>query len=273
MVGTVTEVQYREPSSRSRYLRLLLAFALSAAIALLGWLARTLDRSGLVAAIAVGTAILSRTGLAGVAALGAFFVGASLISRLAPDRTIAFESKGQRRDAMQVFANGGAAALGALIPGAGFWIVTASLAAAAADTWATSMGGWSRPVPRLIVTLQPVAPGTSGGITLIGTAGAAAGAAVVGCAAAFVSGDMAVLPLALGIGPLGMLFDSLLGAVAQGRFQCDACGESTERVVHRCGRPSRLTGGFRWLTNDGVNGLATALAALAGCAAWWYWRA
>ncbi len=251
---------------------LLLAFALSAGIALLGWRARALTGSGTVAAIGVGTAILRGTGWPGMAALGAFFVGASLISRLAPDRTTAFDSKGTTRDPWQVLANGGAAALGAFVPGAGVWIVTAALAAASADTWATSTGGWSRRDPRLIVTLRPVPPGTSGGITLMGTAGAVAGAAVVGVAAAVVSRNTALLPLALGLGVLGMLADSVLGATVQARFHCDRCDQSTERAIHRCGAPSRLTGGVSWLSNDAVNGFATSLAALAGFAAWCSWH-
>jgi uncharacterized membrane protein len=70
---------------------------------------------------------------------------------------------------------------------------------------------------------------------------------------------------------LGMLADSILGAAVQGRFHCDACDLSTERRLHRCGRPTRLTGGISWLNNDAVNALATLAAALAGYAAWRQW--
>ena len=89
------------------------------------------------------------------------------------------------RDTWQVLANGGAAAASAImpiLPEAVLWMVTASLVAAAADTWATSFGGWSRTDPRHILRSQPVPPGTSGGVTLLGSAGALAGAASVGAA-------------------------------------------------------------------------------------------
>jgi len=205
-----------------------------------------------------------------MAALGAFFGGASAIGRLAPDHTAAHGAKGQERDPWQVLANGGPAALGALVPEAGLWLVTASLAAAAADTWATAAGGWSRRPPRHIVTGAPVAPGVSGGVTWAGSLGGAAGALSVGIAAALFAPEWrSLLPAALGIGVAGMLLDSLLGAALQGRFRCERCGTETERRVHHCGQSARLTGGLAWLTNDGVHALATGTAAWLGWAAWW----
>ncbi|MFN8646937.1 MAG: DUF92 domain-containing protein [Gemmatimonadales bacterium] len=247
---------------------LLAALLLSALISAAGWRFRALTRTGALAATAVGTAILQGTGWAGMAALGAFFVGSSWVSRRAPDRSAAFGAKGSTRDAWQVLANGGAAALGALVPGAGLWIVTASLAAAAADTWATATGGWSRRAPRHILTLAPVPAGTSGGVTALGTAGAVAGALLVAAAAAAVAGAPRLLWSALVIGPAGMLLDSLLGATLQGRFHCDRCDAPTESRRHRCGAEARHTAGRAWLANDGVNAAATGVAALAGWLAW-----
>jgi uncharacterized protein (TIGR00297 family) len=247
------------------------ALLISTAIAFGGWRLHALTQAGAAVAAGAGTLIIWPTGGPGLLALGVFFAGSSAISRLAPDRTGALDAKGQRRDPVQVLANGGAAALGALVPGAGLWIVTASLAAAAADTWATSIGGWSRTWPRHIVSLHPVPPGTSGGVSLIGSSGAAVGAASVGAATALSAGSRALFSLALTVGMLGMLADSILGAVLQGRFHCDACDLPTERRVHRCGRPSRSTGGISWLTNDAVNALATLAAAVAGYAAWRQW--
>jgi uncharacterized protein (TIGR00297 family) len=234
----------------------------------MGWLARALTRAGAAAATLVGTLILWRTGWPGMAALGAFFLGSSLISRIAPDRSVSrFDAKGSTRDSWQVLANGGAAALACIIPlppNIPLWIVTASLAAAAADTWATSTGGWSRTDPRHILTHVPVPAGTSGGVTLTGTAGALAGAATVGLGAGWAAGSLVLLPLAIGIGTMGMLLDSVIGSVWQGRFHCPQCDQPTERAHHRCGESTRLIGGIHWLTNDGVNAIATLFAALLG---------
>lgn len=248
-----------------------LALTIAALVALAGWRLRALTAGGAVTALGIGVAILARTGWAGLLALGAFFVGASLISRLAPDRSAAFDAKGHRRDPWQVLANGAPAALGALVPLGALWIVTASLAAAAADTWATSTGGWSRTDPRHPLTLRRVPPGTSGGITLAGTLGALLGAAVVAAGPAIVTHSARLGLVAIGAGVLGMFFDSFLGATLQGKFHCDQCDRPTERRIHRCGRPSRRTGGVTWLNNDGVNLLATSAAALAGWLSWSWW--
>lgn len=248
-----------------------LAVLLSVAFAGMGWRLAALTGPGALTAVAVGTAVLLGTGWPGCLALGAFFAGSSLVSRLAPDPTAALDAKGQRRDPFQVLANGGPAAVGALVPEAGLWIVTATLAASAADTWATSVGGWSRLPPRHILTGRPVDPGTSGGVTPLGTAGALAGAALVAAGPALAGSDLALFAVAVVVGMLGMLLDSLLGAAAQARFHCHRCDRRTERRVHRCGETARLVGGFAWLTNDGVNLLASAAAACAGWAAWRMW--
>ena len=120
---------------------------------------RWLTPDGLVAAGAVGGAVVWGLGWRGLAGLAAFFVSGSLLTQLA-------ERRGPRRSARQVLANGGVAALGAL---AGSWTLAAgALAAAAADTWATEIGAFSPIAPRLVTTGQRVTRGTSGGSTGLG---------------------------------------------------------------------------------------------------------
>jgi uncharacterized protein (TIGR00297 family) len=247
-----------------------LAVLVSAVVALGGGLAGALTTGGAIAAWAVGSAVLLGTGWPGAAALGAFFVSSSGVSRVAPERSS--EAKGTRRDPRQVVANGGAAALGGLVglsdPLAGLWVVTGSLAAAAADTWATSVGGFSRPAPRHVLTWQPVEPGTNGGVTLLGTTGGLVGALIVAAAASLASGLPLLLPAAALVGFVGMVADSLLGAGVQGRFRCPRCDARSEWRVHRCGSLTVPQGGWAWLDNDGVNAAATALGALGGWVAW-----
>jgi len=150
----------------------------------------------------------------------------------------------------------------------GLWLVTATLAAAAADTWATSLGTRSGMAPRLLGFGRSVPPGTSGGMTLLGSAGAAIGALIVSGTGALVSGTLAIFPAGISIGFAGMVVDSVLGAVFQGRFHCQTCDEASEWRVHRCGHPTVLRGGLRWLDNDMVNFLATAFAAGAALLSW-----
>jgi uncharacterized protein (TIGR00297 family) len=258
---------------------LLLAAALSAAVAAAAWRGRALTATGAAAAWVIGTSILAGTGWPGGAALAAFFLPASLVSHFVPAKfPPALDPKGNCRDHWQVLANGGPAAAGALVgagePNLGLWIVTASLAAAAADTWATSLGAWSRARPRHLFTGRRVPPGTSGGMTVLGNAGALAGATLVAAAGAWAGRSLLLLPVALLIGFGGMVADSALGASVQGSFRCPRCDLASEWRVHRCGTPTVPAGGWRWLDNDGVNALATAVAGVAGWAAWlWLSRA
>jgi len=221
----------------------------------------------------VGLLVLMGTGWKGGAVLAAFFVSSSIISRFARAFT-GVDPKGNCRDYRQVYANGGVAALCAILgfrdSGLALWLVTASLAAAAADTWATALGSWSRVPPRLLWTGQRVAPGTSGGVTLVGSAGALAGAALVAGTGALVSPLLCLFSLGTLIGFVGMLADSTLGGWLQGRFYCPTCEQPSEWRRHRCGTGTVWRGGFPWLDNDLVNLLATALAAgiAAGIWAW-----
>src|SRR5206468_12197817 len=85
--------------------------------------------------------------------------------------------RGPRRTARQVVANGGVAAVAAVL---GSWpAAAAAIAAAAADTWATEIGAFSPLPPRLITSGRRVTRGTSGGITVLGTLGRVAGAALI----------------------------------------------------------------------------------------------
>jgi uncharacterized protein (TIGR00297 family) len=189
-----------------------------------------------------------------VALLFAFFISGSLLTQVATGR-------GGLRNARQVIANGGAAALGALL---GSWPAAAgALAAAAADTWATEIGSFSPVPPRLITSWVRVPRGTSGGITALGTAGGLAGALTMAALAHLLPppGPAPGVLLVAAAGLAGMLADSLLGATGQGLFECAACAARSERADTICHEPVRLIRGWRWLDNDAVNLAATLVGA------------
>jgi uncharacterized membrane protein len=205
--------------------------------------------------------------------LAAFFVSSNLLSRFGGiPVTPSLDAKTDRRDLWQVYANGGVAAAVAVVATGrlGFWLLTITLAAAAADTWATVLGARSGVSPRLLGFGRTVVPGTSGGMTLIGSAGAALGAATISAVGAFVSGMSLILPAGTLVGSVGMVIDSALGALVQGRFYCQSCDAASEWRVHRCGQRTRRTGGLAWLDNDWVNFLTTVSAAAAGLLLWWW---
>src|SRR5512142_3414403 len=115
-----------------------------------------LTPTGVVAAAAVGAATTLGTGWRGLALLAVFFVSSSALTR-----------GGGRRTASQVFANGGIAAVAALLSLLGrAWLpaFAGALAAAAADTWATEIGSRSSATPRLVTSAGPGPPGPSGGV-------------------------------------------------------------------------------------------------------------
>jgi uncharacterized protein (TIGR00297 family) len=94
-----------------------------------------------------------------------------------------------------------------------------SVAAAMSDTLSSEIGGlYDR--PRLITTLQPVAPGTDGGVTWQGEVAGVVGAAFVAALALFfmpLSGPDEVVVGAVVLGGVaGMTVDSLLGATLEG---------------------------------------------------------
>jgi uncharacterized protein (TIGR00297 family) len=266
-------------------LRLLLSLGLSILAAGLSYRRGLLSESGSAAAVVVGTLTAGVGGWDWGLLLILFFISSSLLSRYGAKRKARFVSeqweKGDRRDWGQVFANGGSFALLAVVwavwPAELVWAAAAgALATATGDTWATELGVLSRRAPRLITTGLPVEPGTSGGVTMLGSAAALAGAGLIGVGALLLAWGIrhtwgiGVLPSALIGGAAGVAADSLLGATVQAMRWCPRCGKATERGIHGCGMPTHPLRGWSWLTNDAVNALASLIGGVVagGLAAW-----
>jgi len=253
--------------------QLLAGLLLAILIAGGAYLAGALNRSGSIAALLLGTVVFGLGGLPWAVLLIAFFISSSLLSRLFSRRKAKMEekfSKGHRRDAAQVLANGGIAGLcvllGQVFPGAPWpWLAFAgALAAANADTWATELGVLSKSPPRSIRTGRVVEPGDSGGVSGMGLLAATGGSMLIALLAVLpwpgmpsepglVTRGLVILLITLaGVG--GSLVDSLLGATVQVIYTCPTCGKETERhPVHLCGAPTTPLRGWTWLGNDWVN--------------------
>lgn len=249
-----------------------LALVLGLGIAALGWAVGVLSTGGALAAAAVGGLTFGMAGLPLSVLLVAFFASSSLLTRIGGDRKLELArkaEKGGRRDAGQVLANGGLVAVAALLMGLSGdprWtaVGAAALAVSTADTWATELGVLATRSPRLITTWRPVEPGTSGGISLAGSAAALAGALFIGG----LTWAMTLRPLwaatAALAGLVGAFLDSLLGATLQAHYRCPNCGQATEQNPHReCGVETVHLAGWRWLNNDAVNFLAALTGSLA----------
>ena len=249
--------------------RALIGAALSAFVAVAARRTRTLATSGAIAGVVVGTISIA-AGWSWGALLLSLFVSASTLSRLGEtrkaERVGPVVEKGGERDAGQVLANGGVlavAALGSLLAPSPIWYAmgAGAVAASTADTWATEVGTLKGGDPISIISGRRIAPGTSGGITLIGTAAGAGGALFIGAVATLANWPGPFAAVALG-GVAGALADSLLGATLQSRRWCELCATATERLVHTCGTPTRHAGGLAGFDNDAVNAACSAVGAL-----------
>ncbi|MEM0963391.1 MAG: DUF92 domain-containing protein [Bacteroidota bacterium] len=222
--------------------------------------AHALDLSGALAGGLLAWMLVALGGMRWAVPALVFFVLSSVLSKVGRRSKAEAESKaekGSRRDAGQVVANGGVAAcaLAATVFDASpLWYVVfvGAFAAAAADTWATEVGTARRGTTRLLAVGPVVAPGTSGGMSLSGTAGAVAGAASVVLAAALVASASGVLWVLVGaVGVAASVVDSALGASIQARYR-HPNGSLTERSEVG-GQALPLAAGWRAIGNDAVN--------------------
>ncbi len=250
--------------------RLVPGFVVATCISLAAWRARSLTASGAAAATIVGTLAVG-AGWPWGALLILYFVSSTLLSRVGRARKeirmASIVAKTGGRDAAQVLANGGlfatAAALSLMHPDVR-WIAlgAGSLAASAADTWATEVGTLAAGEPRLIIGWRRVPTGTSGAVSMAGSLAMIAGAVFV-AAMTLVLGWTPGVALWVVVGGIaGAVIDSLLGATLQVRRWCEQCARETERRTHDCGTTTRRARGVEWMDNDIVNFLSSGVGGL-----------
>lgn len=277
-----------------------LAVALNAAAGYAAHRREAVTLDGAIAGALLGATILAAGGFFGWIMLMLFFVGSTVASRIGAPRKAslgAMHEKSDQRDAVQVAANGGVAAVALVahrLTGEPAFAAAAAgaFAAANADTWASELGVLSRVAPRLVFSRRRVEPGRSGGVSTAGTLAGLLGSLLIAGWYAFAlgvtgqdftplwtggslasGGEIAsggsVLPAAIVwfAGFVGTSVDSILGAAIQARYR-DTAGGITERRTGDDG-PNELVHGIRFVTNDVVNALSVLAAAIvAGTGAW-----
>lgn len=229
----------------------LLAFVINAVLIAAASRLPLLTRAGWLHAAVLGTVLWGTLGPAGWLAVVAYLLLGSLVTRLGYARKRSqglAEARGGRRGPENVWGSAATGTLLALLvpllPAASRPLLlvgfTASFAAKLADTFGSEIGKrWGRRTV-LITTLRPAAPGSEGAISLEGTAASLGGALLM----ALLSAGLGLLaplgwravPLLTAVGLLATLIESGIGATLQHRFV--------------------------WLSNELVNGLQTAIAAL-----------
>lgn len=243
-------------------------------VAAVAWRLRALSPSGAVAAVAVGGTIFAFGDLSATTILLAFFLSGSLLSRLN-------ERHAGARDWKQVLANGLVPTLAIVLLAArhdlrpeATLLFLGSLATATADTWATEFGKRFGTNVYDCLSLRPMTPGLSGGISLVGTLASIVGATVIAalslvtypndvglCGLVFVK-PMLVVPIA---GVCGALVDSIIGSALQAKYKT-----SDGTIIEEQRSDSEHLRGLRWLGNNATNLISTFIGGIVavGIADW-----
>ena len=179
-----------------------------------------LSISGFIGAVIMAILLYGFGGSSYIYPLVVFFIISSILSHFKKDK---FEIKKSNRNISQVYANGGVALFICIINyfyyhDLMYPCFLASVAAANSDTWGTELGIISNKTPIDIISRREIAPGTSGGITLIGTIGSILGSLVIGLVGHFFYISLNLLLLVIISGFLSSIIDSILGSTVQARY-------------------------------------------------------
>jgi len=235
-VALIAVNAFLQPKALADAGHLAVALGITACFALLAWIARGVNWSGMIAGAAIAFLFAARD-------LRVFWIlllvfGITLLATRAgkarKQKLRTAENSGGRTSA-QVMANLGLAGLiVAMAPPGWETLALAALAEATADTSSSEIGMAYPGKTILLTSWKPVAPGVDGGVSVKGTIAAILTASMISAAAVLmklVSSSHGLAILSAGV--LGSLADSMLGALLERR---------------------------RLLTNDLVNFLSTGVA-------------
>ena len=229
------------------------ALALNGVLIALAQRVPLLTRAGWCHAAILGTILWGCLGWQGWTAVVLYLALGSLVTKVGfqqKQRQGLAEARGGRRSPANVWGSAAVGAVLALLIGSGLGPkplllvgFSASFAAKLADTFGSEIGKRYGRTTVLITTLRRVPPGTEGAVSLEGTLASAIGSLVMTAVVVAVqlvpAGPVAWLVAAVGL--LATLLESLLGALLQERTP--------------------------WLTNELVNAIQTAVAAVLAMAA------
>ena len=229
------------------------AFALNGVLIALAQRVPLLTRAGWCHAAILGTILWGCLGWQGWTAVVLYLALGSLVTKVGfqqKQRQGLAEARGGRRSPANVWGSAAVGAVLALLIGSGLGPkplllvgFSASFAAKLADTFGSEIGKRYGRTTVLITTLRRVPPGTEGAVSFQGTLASAIGSLVMTAVVVAVqlvpAGPVAWLVAAVGL--LATLLESLLGALLQERTP--------------------------WLTNELVNAIQTAVAAVLAMAA------
>jgi len=243
---------------------------------------RWLTLAGAFTMVIMGDVIEYAFHVAGIVAIFLFFILSNLITLVIQLKQQPIKFTSEPRTLSQVLANGGGpmlAALGQIVFPSLFWLgfYLVSIAEATADTWASEVGSKLGRAPFHLRLNRRVPKGLSGAMTRIGSLAGFIGSLTIALYSLLLlehwslKNVLIVVWMITLFGWLGQFIDTILGAYVQARYRCEVCATYTDKRVHCCGQPTRLAGGWRWMTNSVVNGLSSLFAGLIGGSAFLLW--
>ena len=274
-LGAAFTIHYLVSHSVEQNISFSVGIGLALLVALLSYRFRFLSPSGSAATFILGAVVFGIGKWEFSLPLLLFFVLSSLISKLGKKWKKKFADtfqKGGQRDLGQVFANGGIAGIIVLVwnyfpNNMWYFIFVGSVVAVTADTWGTEIGVFSKIKPRNILNFKQVAPGTSGGVTILGFVGGLAGSSIIVFLGSLATHRYDQFPLLLiflivAAGLFGSVVDSYIGATIQGQYKCPNCYKITEKKKHCQNYQTELISGNKFVDNDLVNALCALSGAL-----------
>ncbi len=238
------------------------AIIFGAVISFISVKAKFLTKSGSYAIFVLAVIIFSLSEWKGTIPILVFFVFSSILSVVRKTENSAVDEyfdKTGTRDWVQVFANGGVAAVFiifyAVFSNELFYAAyVSSIAAVCADTWGTEIGTLFSSRTLNVLNFKPVRRGVSGGISLPGTIGGLLGALFIAVSSLYwIKFDyLHYILIVVSAGFAGSIVDSVLGASVQIQYKCNACGIVTEKKKH-CSTATTPLKGLCFFNNDTVN--------------------
>ena len=204
---------------------LLVTFGIVGVLILISEKYRVLDRLGVYAAAALGIVVGGLGHWTWLVILLGFLGTSHKATKWRFEEKSAkglSESSDGHRSWGNVVANGGLPGLVAIISWIigdhenGLWIFSASVAVAAADTFASEIGCLDNRV-RMITTMKKCEPGLNGGFSPNGQLAALIGSSIIAVLAFLSEQNLELMALVVVIGWLGCQVDSLLGALLENR--------------------------------------------------------
>lgn len=236
------------------------------AILIFAYHKKAITPDGIVAAILTAASLYTLGGFWVALSLVVFFILGSVLSKLKNDhkaKAEALQEPGSARNWKQVLCNSLPASLIVWLamildrPDLNL-VAIAVFSAASADTFSSEIGMMSKGKVYNILTGQSLPSGVSGGVSKAGFLAGLLGALLLGLLALADFG-MKGLALTTGLGFLGTLVDSLLGAAFQAKYTSDQAG-----LQDRASGGGRLIGGYAWMTNNMVNLTTLCVVAITG---------